>query len=56
MDRIAPTDNHAYIHNGQKVYEWNQTVRWLLRIGMSACRDYPALPVRKAWRGCRVNN
>ncbi|KAK2079274.1 hypothetical protein QBZ16_002965 [Prototheca wickerhamii] len=21
MDRIAPTDNHAYIHNGQKVYD-----------------------------------
>ncbi|KFM22715.1 NudC domain-containing protein 2 [Auxenochlorella protothecoides] len=26
MDRVAPTETHAYVHNGQKVYEWNQTL------------------------------
>lgn len=27
MDRVAPTETHAYVHNCQKVYEWNQTLR-----------------------------
>ncbi|RMZ57462.1 hypothetical protein APUTEX25_004296 [Auxenochlorella protothecoides] len=26
MDRVAPTETHAYVHNCQKVYEWNQTL------------------------------
>ena len=29
MDRLAPSesDRHSYIHNGNTIYEWDQTLR-----------------------------
>ncbi len=30
MDRLAPAENdrHSYVHNGQVVYQWDQTLRY----------------------------